>query len=183
LTGVFLFYNIFIVNILYTKGNASEVTKMQSITFKNEMWDMLRLLSAGLDAVFKPVVEAVGLTMMQARILFEIWQKENATVGSLGDIFGVNSGNCSTLCKKLEQAGLIDRMRSKEDERMVTLSLTARGKEKLEMIEKKLDEMYSHVLASQPQEKFDTIMAGMNALKEVLQELAEIMSQRSNSHE
>ncbi|MGI6684945.1 MAG: MarR family winged helix-turn-helix transcriptional regulator [Bacillota bacterium] len=156
---------------------------MRSVTFKNEIWDTLRLLSAGLDAAFKPAVEDVGLTMMQARILFEIWQNDDATVGRLGDIFGVNSGNCSTMCKKLEKAGLIDRIRSKEDERIVTLSLTAQGKEVLNIIERKLNDKYNPVLESQPQEKFDKIIEGMNALQELLQELVDKYSQRSKANE
>jgi DNA-binding MarR family transcriptional regulator len=156
---------------------------MRTINFYNKIWDTLRLLSTELDDAFKPMVETVGLTMMQARILFEIRQKEDTTVGGLGDICNVNNGNCSTICKKLEKAGLIDRIRSKADERIVTLSLTTQGKELLDTIEKKLNDKYNQVLVNQSQEKFNIIIEGMNALQELLQELNEKISQRSNVNE
>jgi DNA topoisomerase IA len=61
--------------------------------------------------------------------------------------------------------------------------LTAQGKEVLNIIERKLNDKYNPVLESQPQEKFDKIIEGMNALQELLQELVDKYSQRSKANE
>jgi DNA-binding MarR family transcriptional regulator len=147
---------------------------MRGIEFKNEVGDLIRLITTGMDEVFRPIVESYGLTMLQTRLLFEIAQSELATVGSLGNVVGLSSGNASTMCKKLEKAGFITRVRNTKDERFVKLVLTELGSETIQKIDAALQAKYAPILESQSHQDFDTIIAGMKKLNELLTEMEKI---------
>lgn len=144
---------------------------MRGTEFKNEIWDLMRLVTTGMDGVFRPVVESCGLTMIQARILVGIKRCELSTVGHLASLVGLSSGNASTMCKKLEKAGFIKRVRDSRDERFVKLVLTEQGAETIKKIDTFLDEKYAPILENKSVRDFDTIITGMQKLNEVLQEL------------
>lgn len=52
---------------------------------------------------------------------------EGLTVRDLGARMGLNSGTLSPLLRRLEQRGLVSRQRTSNDERIVTIMLTAAG--------------------------------------------------------
>jgi DNA-binding MarR family transcriptional regulator len=126
-----------------------------------------------MDKVFTPILAQYGLTMMQARILTEIKDCGHHTVGSLGSVIGIASGNTSSMCKKLEKAGFIKRIRDPEDERFVKLALTDFGEQTLQKIENTLDEKYGDFLRSNS-EQFCAIAIGMSKLCSFIKEMSEL---------
>lgn len=76
---------------------------------------------------YKPLLEPLGLTYPQYLVMMALWEKETATVKTLGDMLGLDSGTLSPLLKRLEQAGLITRKRDTVDERQVLITLTENG--------------------------------------------------------
>lgn len=60
---------------------------MDSVAFKNEVWDFLRFLHEYTDRTFHSILEQYGLTMMQARILGEL-TFHDLTIGSLANVWG-----------------------------------------------------------------------------------------------
>jgi DNA-binding transcriptional ArsR family regulator len=66
---------------------------------------------------YKPLLDPLGLTYPQYIAMMALWERETATVKALGEMLGLDSGTLSPLLKRLEQAGLISRKRSLEDER------------------------------------------------------------------
>ena len=88
---------------------------MEIIEFRNAVWEYFRYLRLSMDFIFRPIVEDLGLTMLQARILVEVQAAGEITIGDLGESIGTGS-NASTMCKRLEQMGCI-RGKSVADER------------------------------------------------------------------
>jgi len=78
---------------------------------------------------YKPLLDPLGLTYPQYIAMMALWERETATVKALGEMLGLDSGTLSPLLKRLEQAGLISRKRSLEDERQVLITLTDRGRD------------------------------------------------------
>src|SRR3954462_14447282 len=68
---------------------------------------------------YKPLLEPLGLTYPQYLVMIALWQKDGQTVRTLGDRLGLDSGTLSPLLKRLEQSGLVNRQRDREDERQV----------------------------------------------------------------
>ncbi len=147
---------------------------MKVANFNNQLWDLLRQISENLDQAFHPVSEKYGLTLMQMRILMEISQNPNHTIGSISNCVCVIRGNMSNMCKRFEHEGFIERSRSREDERVVTLSLTKKGQETIEKITNDLQDKYGSALKGEPQETMTDIISGLEKLNSLLLQFKKI---------
>lgn len=145
---------------------------MKGMVLKKEIWDVLRSVRECMEIAFCPIVQEHGLTMMQTRILLEIKQCEHPTVGCLCGEIGLTSGNASAMCKKLEKAGFIKRIRDPKDERFVSLSLTEQAEETIRKIEDALEKKYGQFLENRNEEEFEELIAGMKKLKVFIQEMS-----------
>ncbi|MDQ0647872.1 DNA-binding MarR family transcriptional regulator [Microbacterium natoriense] len=67
------------------------------------------------------------LTYPQYLVLAILWNEGEQTIGSLGDMMQLDSGTLSPLVRRLEQTGYVTKARSMNDERVVTVQLTAEG--------------------------------------------------------
>jgi DNA-binding MarR family transcriptional regulator len=85
--------------------------------------------SRAATAVYRPVLEDLGLTYPQYLVLLVLWESEPKGVKELGAELGLDSGTLSPLLKRLEAVGLVERHRSGEDERRVAVHLTPAGRE------------------------------------------------------
>lgn len=152
---------------------------MKSIVFENELWDFLRTVTECLVTDFRPIAEEHGLTLMQTRILMEIKECGHHTVGSLGSIIGLASGNASSMCKKLEKGGYLKRLRNPEDERYVQLVLTEAGQEILQKIGDALDLKYGTFMDNKNDEEFQEIFTSMKKLRSFIQEMSGVNSSQA----
>ncbi|MBC8571177.1 MarR family winged helix-turn-helix transcriptional regulator [Zongyangia hominis] len=146
---------------------------MDVLVFKNTVWDLLRSINEHLNDSFLPASVAQGLTLLQFRALLEIKEHGGHSVGSLGRALCVASANASSMCKRLEQDGLLERVRDLSDERVVNLRLTARGIAAVQEVEDSLRARFSPTMDSQSEETMKSIVAGLENLDALLQKLSE----------
>ncbi|WP_461189477.1 MarR family winged helix-turn-helix transcriptional regulator [Arthrobacter sp. Z4-13] len=85
--------------------------------------------SRAATAVYRPVLDELGLTYPQYLVMLVLWENEPRGVKELGEELGLDSGTLSPLLKRLESLGLVERRRSGEDERRVAIHLTAAGRD------------------------------------------------------
>lgn len=78
---------------------------------------------------YKELLEPWGLTYPQYLVLYVLWNHGPQTVRALGEELELDSGTVSPVVKRLEQADYVTRRRSSDDERVVTVELTASGDE------------------------------------------------------
>ncbi|WP_426006447.1 MarR family winged helix-turn-helix transcriptional regulator [Paenarthrobacter sp. NyZ202] len=83
--------------------------------------------SKAATAVYRPVLDDLGLTYPQYLVMLVLWEEEPRSVRALGAELGLDSGTLSPLLKRLEAMGLVERHRSAEDERRVDVVLTDAG--------------------------------------------------------
>jgi DNA-binding MarR family transcriptional regulator len=62
-------------------------------------------------------------------VLLVLWEHEKQTVNDIGERLILESNTLTPLLKRMEQKGLIQRERSKKDERSVHITLTKTGTE------------------------------------------------------
>lgn len=84
--------------------------------------------SRAATAVYRPVLDELGLTYPQYLVMLVLWESEPRGVKELGGELGLDSGTLSPLLKRLEALGLVERRRSGEDERRVAIHLTPAGR-------------------------------------------------------
>ncbi|WP_064817729.1 MarR family winged helix-turn-helix transcriptional regulator [Rhizobium phaseoli] len=76
---------------------------------------------------YKPILDRVGLTYPQYLVMLVLWERGELPVKTIGEQLDLDSGTLSPLLKRLEQSGLIKRIRDLRDERQVIVSLTPKG--------------------------------------------------------
>jgi DNA-binding MarR family transcriptional regulator len=89
-----------------------------------------------LGRLYRPILSELGLTYPQYLVMLVLWKETPQTVGSLGHKLYLDSGTLTPLLKRMEQAGLISRVRDTGDERRVLIELTTAGRELREAAEK-----------------------------------------------
>jgi DNA-binding MarR family transcriptional regulator len=84
--------------------------------------------SRAMTAAYRPVLTEMNLTYPQYLVMLVLWEDERVTVGRLGERLQLDSGTLSPLLKRLESNGFVRRERSREDERLVDVTLTPAGR-------------------------------------------------------
>ena len=83
--------------------------------------------SRAATAVYRPMLEELGLTYPQYLVMMVLWEDQPRSVRELGEELGLDSGTLSPLLKRLESLELVERRRSGADERRVEVLLTPAG--------------------------------------------------------
>lgn len=78
---------------------------------------------------YNPLLEPLGLTYTQYIAMMVMWEHKAISIRDMGKLLFLDSGTLTPMLKKMEKAGWIQRKRSESDERMVILTITARGEE------------------------------------------------------
>ena len=76
---------------------------------------------------YRTILEEIDLTYPQYITMMALWENDEQTVNQLGAKLFLDNGTLTPLLKRLEAKVLLTRTRSKEDERVVKMQLTAQG--------------------------------------------------------
>src|SRR5471030_2564437 len=69
------------------------------------------------NRIYKPLLDRLGLTYPQYLVMLVLWERDDVSVGAIGERLFLDSGTLTPLLKRLEAAQLIRRTRSAADER------------------------------------------------------------------
>jgi len=84
--------------------------------------------SLAMTKLYKPLLEPLGLTYPQYLVMLVLWEADGLAVSQLGERLALDSGTLTPLLKRLQAAGLLQRLRDAADERRVLLQLTPAGR-------------------------------------------------------
>jgi DNA-binding MarR family transcriptional regulator len=82
---------------------------------------------------YRPLLDELDLTYLQYMTMIVLWKHAPLNVKEIGRKMHLDSGTLTPLLKRLEQKSLINRKRSRLDERVMEISLTAQGDELQQM--------------------------------------------------
>lgn len=100
----------------------------QALRLDNQLCFALYSASLAMSKVYKPHLDALGLTYPQYVAMLVLWEQDGLTVSEIGERLFLDSGTLTPLLKRLESAGYISRLRDSADERRVLIELTATGR-------------------------------------------------------
>ncbi|MEQ7919171.1 MarR family transcriptional regulator [Xanthomonas sp. WHRI 1810A] len=100
----------------------------EALLLDNQLCFALYSTSLMLTKVYKPLLQALNVTYPQYLALMVLWERDGITVGEISTRLLTDPGSLTPLLKRLEADGILDRVRSKADERVVQLFLTEKGK-------------------------------------------------------
>ncbi len=99
-----------------------------ALLLDNQLCFALYSASLAMTKVYKPLLDALGITYPQYLVLLVLWERDGVTVSGLGERLSLDSGTLTPLLKRLEATGLISRLRDAADERRVRIQLTTAGR-------------------------------------------------------
>lgn len=79
-------------------------------------------------AVYRPLLEPLGLTHPQYLVMLALWGEAPMSVKAIAEAIQLDSPTLSPLLKRLEGAGLVTRRRDPGDERTLVVDLTEAGR-------------------------------------------------------
>ena len=83
--------------------------------------------SRAVTGLYRPALDALGLTYPQYLVMLVLWERGPAMVKELGTTLDLDSGTLSPLLKRLEAASYVTRTRNAADERALDIELTDAG--------------------------------------------------------
>ncbi|WP_374983275.1 MarR family winged helix-turn-helix transcriptional regulator [Streptomyces fradiae] len=87
----------------------------------------LHAATRAFNGVYRVALKELGLTYPQYLVMLVLWEHGELPVKRIGEHLRLDSGTLSPLLKRLEAAGYVERRRSPEDERSVTVRPTESG--------------------------------------------------------
>jgi MarR family transcriptional regulator, organic hydroperoxide resistance regulator len=88
----------------------------------------LAVAARSVIALYRPLLEPMGLTHPQYLVMLALWEEEPLRVSELSRKVQLDPGTLSPLLKRLEAQDYIRRERNKLDERSLAVVLTERGR-------------------------------------------------------
>ncbi|WP_319445806.1 MULTISPECIES: MarR family winged helix-turn-helix transcriptional regulator [unclassified Mycobacterium] len=101
---------------------------MSTVGIDSQLCFALYSASRAMTAAYRPILAELNLTYPQYLVLLVLWEDERVTVRRLGERLQLDSGTLSPLLKRLELNGFVRRERSRDDERLVEVTLTPAGR-------------------------------------------------------
>lgn len=88
----------------------------------------LAIANRSVLAVYRPLLEPLGLTHPQYLVMLALWEESPMSVKAIAEAIELDSPTLSPLLKRLEAAGFITRRRGQRDERTLLIDLTDSGR-------------------------------------------------------
>ncbi|WP_442915605.1 MarR family winged helix-turn-helix transcriptional regulator [Marinobacter sp. C2H3] len=101
---------------------------LELLTLDRQMCFALYSASLAMTKLYKPLLQALGLTYPQYLAMLVLWQQDNVSLVHLRERLYLDYGTLTPLIKRLEAQGLVSRVRSEDDERQVRVRLTDHGR-------------------------------------------------------
>lgn len=119
--------NLIVCNTLKGRNVMSE--KYNALKLENQLCFPLYVCSKEVVKKYKPFLDEIDLTYTQYITMMVMWEKKEINVKELGNCLFLDSGTLTPVLKKLEQKGYLTRARSKEDERVLNVTITEEGEQ------------------------------------------------------
>lgn len=135
--------------------------------------EKLRQLERQMGWVLKNDVRCCGISMAQCHAMIEIGKKDQISIVDLAAILGLDTSTLSRTIDNMVKAGLVNRLLNPEDRRYVSLTLTCKGKETYDFIEKSNNTFIDMLFTRIPPEKHSQVIESFQLLVDAVQECSQ----------
>jgi DNA-binding MarR family transcriptional regulator len=103
-------------------------TVTDPLALERQVCFALSVASRNVVALYRPLLEPMGLTHPQYLVMLALWQRTPLSGKELSTLLQFDPGTLSPLLKRLEAAGYLRRERDRGDERLLAVTLTEAGR-------------------------------------------------------
>lgn len=104
------------------------MSDQKNLFLENQLCFPIYATSRLITRLYKPYLSDIGLTYPQYLVMLVLWEKDRQTVSKIGDKLLLNTNTITPLLHKMKLKGFIEKKRITDDERVVMIQLTAKGK-------------------------------------------------------
>lgn len=108
-------------------------------------------------------------SLTEARILFELAQQRELTATQLGRELGLDAGYLSRILTRLEQQGLLEKVRSEADGRQRFLRLTSAGGQEAALLDQRSRDEVAEMLGDLSEGDQQRLLKAMEAIEQILE--------------
>ncbi len=109
-----------------------------------------------------------GLSYGQIFLLFMIYRKKSIKTTDIAKHFGITPGAATAIADKLENLGLIERARDKDDRRVVVISLSELGLSVVENKRQKNVALFEEILQDFSLEEILSVIQSLNKISDAI---------------
>jgi DNA-binding MarR family transcriptional regulator/N-acetylglutamate synthase-like GNAT family acetyltransferase len=109
-----------------------------------------------------------GFTLAEARVIYELAQREAPTSRQIGGALKLDPGYLSRILKRLEAQGLVQRSRAEGDRRQHRLGLTDAGREAFGGLDLGAKESMAALVAHLPEPSLDRLSGAMAEIEDLM---------------
>lgn len=140
-----------------------------------EIARLLREVNCVLKQSMSKRFENIGITMPQGMLIGILSRSgQRMKISELSQKLNLSDGTVSGIIDRLEKQGIVERIRSEEDKRVVYVSLSKNTKKIHHDFHLKTEETVESLLGGGTPEDIDKILEGLNILKKL------VISEREN---
>jgi DNA-binding MarR family transcriptional regulator len=100
---------------------------LKQLKLQNQVCFPVYTASRLITREYQPYLDKLGLTYPQYLVLLVLWEIDEIPINSITQQLLLDTNTVTPLLKRMETLGLLERQRSKEDERKVIVKLTEKG--------------------------------------------------------
>jgi DNA-binding MarR family transcriptional regulator len=98
------------------------------LALENQVCFALAVAARSVIALYRPLLEPMGLTHPQYLVMLALWGRSPLSVTELSGMLALDPGTLSPLLKRLEAQGYVERRRVPGNERTLAVTLTDAGR-------------------------------------------------------
>jgi MarR family transcriptional regulator, organic hydroperoxide resistance regulator len=141
---------------------------MDNIQYCNAISELLRNIDSKLSRLTNQHFSSQNLTASSISILLLLDKKGALRIGDIAEELQMVDSNVSAICSRLENIGLIERIRLKDDRRIVKIQLTKTALDKMENITSSVNKFQKSIIGQVSENDFEDIIRGLTKLNNLL---------------
>lgn len=106
----------------------NEADRYAALKLENQVCFPLYACTKEIVRQYGPHLKELNLTYTQYIVMMVLWEREQVSSRDLAACLHLDYGTLTPVLKRLDQAGYLVRERAAEDERLLTLTLTEKGR-------------------------------------------------------
>ncbi len=105
------------------------MSQFENLQLDNQLCFALYSATNSITRLYRSLLDDYDLTYPQYLVLLVLWEKDNVAIKEVMKRLKLDSGTLSPIIKRLQNAGLVEKVRSDKDERIVRLMLTDKSRQ------------------------------------------------------
>jgi len=141
------------------------MSKFESIS---QIISMNRNINRTLRHEFHGLMQDSGFTFPQLSVISILAKNGKQKVSDISEKMGLSDSTVSGILDRLEQKGIIERKRNKDDRRVVKIYLSNGSQEICQEFHRKREEYFAHLLKELSEQEINDIIKGLEILNRVV---------------